>query len=268
MTNIIMVGNNKGGPGKTSACVNLACALARQGRRVAAADMDPQGNLTRRLRAVFDPLKTPTISEVIEAATPGAALSAMVPCGFPVEYAHLIKVICAQKDLTNRANEWHVPGAVDRLRESLTGSLDDVDDVLMDTAPGLGLLQQTALVAASGVLIVVQPEKDAMDGAADLADFVAANARKLRNPDLYILGLILSMVRPIGLHASRAAELDEVYGADLVWKPAIPDRTAVKEAHEAEGGAVPVEFKGRVGQEIAGMYDLLAARYLKETGAA
>jgi chromosome partitioning protein len=264
MTNITEVGNNKGGPGKTSVTVNLACALARQGKRVLTIDMDPQGNLTGRMRARFDPETTLTVSEVIDAATPGAALQAMVPCDLPAEYAGLISVICAQRDLVNRANEFHIPGSAARLRESLTGSVDGFDVVLIDTPPTLGLLQQMALVAANDVLIVVQPEKDAMDGLADLAEFVAANARKLGNPDLGILGIVVSMVRPIGLHANRTAELRESYG-DMVWKPAIPDRTAIKEAHEAEGGAVPVEQKGSVGREIAALYDELAIRYLKET---
>lgn len=268
MTHVTMIGNHKGGPGKTSATVNLACALARQGRTVLTVDLDPQGNLTRRMRARFDPETTVTVSEVIQAATPGAAKQAIVPCEFPVAYASRLLVICAQADLTNRANEWHIPGAVSRLRESLTSSLDGIDDVLLDTGPGLGLIQQMGLVAANDVLPVIQPEKDAMDGAADLVDFVTENSRKLGNPDLGILGFLLSMVRPISLHTSRIAELDEAYGEDLVWKPAIPDRTVVKEAHEAAGGAVPVELRGPVGREIAGLYDQLGVRYRKETRAA
>lgn len=43
---IVGLCNLKGGVGKTTACQNLAVALARRGLRVAALDLDPQSNLT------------------------------------------------------------------------------------------------------------------------------------------------------------------------------------------------------------------------------
>jgi chromosome partitioning protein len=43
---IIAFFNNKGGVGKTSFVYHVAWMLAEQGRRVVAADLDPQANLT------------------------------------------------------------------------------------------------------------------------------------------------------------------------------------------------------------------------------
>jgi chromosome partitioning protein len=40
---VVAVGNLKGGTGKSTVSVNLACALAQQGRRVVIVDNDPQG---------------------------------------------------------------------------------------------------------------------------------------------------------------------------------------------------------------------------------
>ncbi len=45
----IAFANEKGGVGKTTACVNIGAALARLGWRVLCVDLDPQANLTAAL---------------------------------------------------------------------------------------------------------------------------------------------------------------------------------------------------------------------------
>jgi len=50
MAHVVVFGNEKGGSGKTTAAIHVAVALAREGRRVGAIDLDPrQGSFSRHL---------------------------------------------------------------------------------------------------------------------------------------------------------------------------------------------------------------------------
>lgn len=49
MCKIIAIANQKGGQSKSTTAVNLAVGLARNGKRVAVVDADPQGSCTASL---------------------------------------------------------------------------------------------------------------------------------------------------------------------------------------------------------------------------
>ncbi|MEU8310639.1 AAA family ATPase [Actinomadura sp. NPDC048955] len=51
----VVIGNHKGGSGKTAFVVNAAAALATAGKRVLVVDLDPQANASRRLGWRYDP---------------------------------------------------------------------------------------------------------------------------------------------------------------------------------------------------------------------
>jgi cellulose biosynthesis protein BcsQ len=257
--------NNKGGVSKTASCISLAAGLARAGKHVLVCDMDPQANATRRLatRLADD---SPTMSEVIASATIGCAADAIARCGWDTEYAERIHVIPAAPDLANRAGELHLLGSVRRLAKAMTGVDDDYDATLFDCPPDLGHLTQMALATVEDVLVVVEPEYDAVDAAVRLRDFIEIYREDLGNPTVHVLGFLISRVREnLGAHRFHLAGLPDIFGETLVWQPSVPERAVVKDANDT---AVPVENVGPVGREIAALYDQLAARYLTAVGVA
>src|SRR5471032_3703515 len=76
----IAIANQKGGAAKTTATVNLAAALAEQGRRVLVVDLDPQGNSTDWLgvvgadRGVFELLTGQAALAEVTVASPAAGI--------------------------------------------------------------------------------------------------------------------------------------------------------------------------------------------------
>src|SRR5262245_60530913 len=120
---------NKGGVGKTLWVLEIAAALARLGRRVLVVDVDPQANLTRRMRVRLDD-ETPTLTTVMQ--TGSQATIAIQPCGWEVPEADTIDVLPSDIDLELRSLEAGHPGALLRLRKGLEAVVGTYHHILFD----------------------------------------------------------------------------------------------------------------------------------------
>jgi len=260
----VLFGNNKGGSGKTGACINVAGALADMGHRVLVVDIDPQANASRRLGVPFQrEYPTPTIAEAIKDAGEGVAASAIVPCQWGGNYSERISVIPSRYDLENRVSEAGIVGAVSRLRRAMSGVDDEYDYTFFDCPPSLGHLTQLGLAASNYVLCTVDPEYDGVDGGVRLRDFIANHAADLGNPQLKLLGVIVSRYRQqLGSHAFQVEGMPEVFGAELIWEEIVPERAPVKDAADAASSLRQVASTSA--REMMAVYAKIAERIVKE----
>jgi len=218
----LVVSAHKGGVGKTTLAVNLAAAMAETHKATTLlVDVDPQGAATAALG--LEP-SGPGLYDVLmrEDSVADAIMS--------TDVANL-DVLPANLDLAGaeialpRHPEWQTC-----LREVLLATNDHYDLVVIDSAPGLGVLPFAALVAGDQVLIAATPSYLSLRGLPHLIETVAQ--AKQFNPALQILGIVPSMVGRRTLHQDEVlAELEKRWPG---WSlPHLPRRVAIEDATAA-----------------------------------
>ncbi len=183
MTHVIAIANQKGGVGKTTTAINLAGALAEEGRRILLVDMDPQANLTAGVGINLNTVSRSMADVLADGrATLGEVILPTETAGIDVAPAHI--------DLASTEGELFTAlGRESILREAMRDAIAAYDYVLIDCPPNLGLLTVNGLVAADSVIIPVQTQFYAMKGLNNLVKVIGAIRHKL-NRDLHVLGLL------------------------------------------------------------------------------
>ncbi|MHB1165938.1 MAG: ParA family protein [Candidatus Nanopelagicales bacterium] len=227
MTRIITVANQKGGVGKTTSTVNIAAALAQSGHRVLVIDLDPQGNASTAL-GVDHHEGTEGIYEVLTAES--AIADVVQPCpdvpGLWVVPA-TIDLAGAEIELVAQvAREYRLSRAIDAYR---AGHEDQVDIVLLDCPPSLGLLTLNGLVAARELLLPIQCEYYALEGLSQLLRTVDM-VRTHLNPDLQVGAILLTMYDGRTRLASQVADEVRTHFGAQVLDTVIPRSVRLSEA--------------------------------------
>lgn len=213
MSKRVAVLNDKGGVGKTLTVLILAEAAARRGAKVLVVDMDPQANATRRLGVRrTQPPRTLTHCLRLGVAA-GSAESYITGHGWDDQPLMGIDVLPSDSNLANRALEAGQPAADFRLRKALFGVDDHYDLTIIDCQPTIKGHLTTMAVAALNrpgdtVLLALEPEYDAIDGARRAADHLRLFRDDLGVPSLEVTGVVVNRVRGIGLHDDRRAALN------------------------------------------------------------
>ena len=226
-TRILTVSNQKGGVGKTTTTVNIAAALASVGARVLVIDLDPQGNASTAL-GVPHTADTPSVYDVLIDEFPLADIVQTSP-----ESPNLL---CAPSTIHLAGAEIELVSQVAR-EHRLRTALDDylarpdvqLDFVLIDCPPSLGLLTINAFTAAGELLIPIQCEYYALEGLSQLLGSVQMIQKHL-NPKLHLSTILLTMYDGRTRLAQQVAEEVRTHFPDEVLRTIIPRSVRVSEA--------------------------------------
>ena len=221
---IMTIANQKGGVGKTTTAVNLAASLAQHGSRVLVVDLDPQGNASTALDVPHHS-GVPSVYDVLIDDRPLAEV--VQPAG------EMPGLYCAPATIDLAGAEIELVPVVARelrLARALRAfDMSNLDYVLVDCPPSLGLLTLNALVAAEEVLLPIQCEYYALEGVQQLLN-TAELVRVNFNPGLHVSTVLLTMYDGRTRLASDVADDVRAHFGTSVLSTIIPRSVRVSEA--------------------------------------
>ena len=219
---VFAVVNQKGGVGKTTTSVNLAAALARDGRRVLLVDLDPQGNATMG-SGVDKRAATRTVYHVLLGLGEVARIRMRAERGG-------YDLLPANRELAGAEIELvELERRETRLRSALASVREEYDFVFIDCPPSLSLLTLNGLVAAQAVIIPMQCEYYALEGLSDLVGTIK-RVRGNLNPQLDIAGLVRTMYDARNTLAQQVSAQLEAHFGEKVYRSIVPRNVRLAEA--------------------------------------
>ena len=284
MGKVICVGNQKGGVGKTTTCVNLGTALAQAGEKVCLIDLDPQGNLTQSLGYRNPDEIECTIAEVLKSEIQlcdNLSQSGTADFG---EYGNEADVamtcerdeenpkLCDNLSQTFRAAVLHhtegldlIPGNIELaglevsmvnlmsrelfLKMAIQELRKEYSYTIIDCMPSLGMLTINALAAADEIITPVQA---AYLPAKGLEQFLltVSKVRRQINRRLKMEGILLSMVDARTNYAKEIISLIyETYGNHIrIFQTQIPFSVRASEASASGCSIFTYDPRGKVAE--------------------
>ncbi|WCB95734.1 Sporulation initiation inhibitor protein Soj [Baekduia alba] len=240
--------SQKGGTGKTTAVRHLADMFRRAGLRVAAVDLDPQGNLSDYFDV--DPAADPTIRDVLTGSAKAKAALHVAPDGVSVIPSNL-QLAEAEVALAGKM------GRELTLRRALKPIDGDFDVIFLDCPPNLGLLTVNALVAADQALLSAEAQYFALQGVEQALEVIEL-ARDGLNPDLQWLGVVFTIADMRTVHSREAQASLKAHVGDKLLDTVV--RQSIAYAESAERAVSIIDHRPDLGADYLALADELLRR--------
>lgn len=215
----IVVGNFKGGVGKTKVSVMASWELAfKYQKKVLLVDLDPQGNastlIARSLgiekidQSIFDGFQSGDLSKSILEVD---------------DYLHLIPAQVSFKNLpkflySKFQEEFDQVNYLNVLLEPIR---ENYDYIFIDVPPTISDFSDNAMMAADYVLIILQAQELSLEGAETYVKYLQFMVDQY-DADIQVAGILPVLLRPGGrVDLSTLERAREIFGEDNVFQTVV-----------------------------------------------
>lgn len=226
----LMIGNQKGGVGKTTNTYLIAYTLAKMGIKTLVADLDPQSNATKTL-ALTKSQNSSNIYTIDKTMMRGVQDGDLTD--LPINIISNLDLLPSNTDFENFTKFLYKTTDDDfsenHLLEPLFEPLkNEYDIIILDTPPFSIEITRNAAVMSDYVIVSLQTEDDSLSGATEIINTLV-KIKKQYDVPIEIIGILPMLSDKRGSVDKRVLEdAKNSFGEDSIFKIIVPRMARIK----------------------------------------